>query len=92
MSHRVTFICDSCEKQFMIDESMDIPPHWIAIQVAMSNKDGLVPNQEREVFSHFCSQDCVTVYAQSDILRERSIMVDRNFEDEEESEGDGKEE
>lgn len=87
MSHRVTFICDSCEKQFMIDETMDVPPHWIAIQVAMSDKDGLIPNQERDKFSHFCSQECVALYAKSDELRERSLMVDRNSEDDDDSEG-----
>lgn len=82
MSHSITFICDSCEKQFMIDETMEIPPHWIAVQIAIADKDGLVPSQERDVFSHFCSQECVVEYTSSDKIRERSLTVDRDFNDE----------
>lgn len=81
MSHRVTFICDICEEQYLIEESMDMPPGWFAVQVAIADKDGLVPNQERDVFSHFCSRKCVAEYAKSDELRERSLTVDRNYDE-----------
>lgn len=81
MAHRVTFVCDGCETQFMVDESMDIPPHWLAAQIAISDKEGMVPNQERDIFLHFCKRECVMQYVSGAKLRERLCLVDRDYDD-----------
>ena len=85
MSHRVTFVCDSCDKQYMTDESMELPPYWFAVQVAIADKDGLVPVQERDVFQHFCTQRCAIEYTKGNQLKQRSCMVDKQKNDNEDS-------
>lgn len=88
MAHRVTFVCDTCEKQFMVTEEMDMPPHWFALQLALSDKDGLIPPQERDVFSHFCSQECASQFVGSNEVRERSLIVDKDVDDESDPDND----
>jgi len=65
----------------MIDDLMEIPPHWIAVQYAIADQDGLVPAQEREVFLHFCSQNCIVDYSKGNTLKERICTVDRKYDD-----------
>jgi len=66
----------------MIDETMDIPGHWFAVQIAIADKDGLIPQHESDVFHHFCSQQCMVDYAKSDEVRERLCSVNRSYKDE----------
>lgn len=91
MSHRVTYICDSCEKQFIIDDIMDIPSYWIALQVAIANKDGLVHPKERDVYSHFCCQECAVEYLLSDEMKEKILTVDQLYDEFDETEDDDEE-
>lgn len=83
MSHRVTIICDNCEKNWMIDETMDLPPYWLGMRVVIADKDGLIPPHEREdvMDLHFCSKECASEYLSGEDFKARSLMVDRQFED-----------
>jgi len=77
-SHQVTFKCDACETNFMIDEeSMELPPGWLGMQVVIADTDGCVPEHEREIFCHFCSQNCLVDYSSSDDLRHRLATIDK---------------
>ncbi len=86
-SHQVTFCCDACDTNYMIDqESMELPPAWLGLQVVIADSDGCVPDHEREVYCHFCSQDCLAEYTSSDEMRQRLALVDADEDgDEEES-------
>lgn len=79
--HHNIYICDTCEKNYTTTDPMDLPPYWCAVQIAVSNKNGVVPVQERDVFSHFCSQECFVVYCQSDTFQERILTVDQSTEE-----------
>ncbi len=72
----------------MVDETMDIPGHWFAVQIAIADKDGLVPHQERDLFQHFCSQQCVVDYVKSDEVRERLCSINQPYEDDDEDDED----
>jgi len=80
-NHEVTFKCDACETNFMIDESMEMPPGWLGMQVAIADSDGCVPDHEQDVFCHFCSQDCFVEFASSDEMRSRLAMADSIIEE-----------
>jgi hypothetical protein len=89
MSHRLTLLCDSCGKEYMVDETMDMPPYWMAVQIAIGDKEGFVPEHERDKFIHFCSQECFADYCGSAELKERIMLVDRmEGADEEEPDDD----
>ena len=65
----------------MIDESMEMPPGWLGMQVAITDTDGCVPDHEQDVFCHFCSQECFVEFASSDEMRRRLIMADNIAEE-----------
>ena len=80
-SHQVTFCCDCCDTNFMIDEeAMELPPGWLGLQVVIADTDGCVPDHEREVYCHFCSQDCLAEYTASDEMRQRLALADAEGE------------
>ena len=84
-SHQVNFQCDTCDTNFMInEETMELPPGWLGLQVVIADSDGCVPNHEREVFCHFCCQDCLIEYASSAAMRERLVLTDKDIDEEEE--------
>ena len=87
MSHRVTIICDGCDKNWMVDETMDLPPYWIYIRSVIADKDGQVPPHEQEdsMDLHFCSRECAADYLMSDEFRARSTTVDRQFPEDSEA-------
>lgn len=88
-SHQVTFKCDACETNFMIDEeAMELPPGWLGMQVVVADTDGCVPEHEREIFCHFCSQDCLIDYSSSSDLRHRLAMADKPEASEDSDEDD----
>lgn len=90
MSHRIEFVCDHCGETFTTDESMDQPPYWFGIQVVIADQSGIIPVQEREIYNHFCSQECLIYFCQGEELRMRKCTVDKKFDDEdEEDSGDG---
>lgn len=80
----MTIICDGCGKNWMVDETMDLPPYWIAMRAAIADKDGLVPPHEREedMDLHFCSTECASEYMLGDEFKARASMVDREFPEE----------
>lgn len=81
--HEVTFSCDICDTNFMIDEEeMELPPGWFGMQVIIADSEGVVPEHERDVYSHFCSQKCLIEYVKSSDMRQRLLMADREEEDE----------
>lgn len=83
-SHQVTFRCDACDTNFMIDEEqMELPPGWLGLQVVIADTEGCVPDHEREVYCHFCSQDCLVEYTASDEMRQRLALADIGEEDQE---------
>jgi hypothetical protein len=90
VSHLVTIICDKCSESYLMDETMDMPPHWIGMRIAISNGDGLVPPHEREesVDWHFCSQNCAAEFIGGEVLRERIATVNRSTDDDDEIEED----
>lgn len=86
-SHQVTFRCDACDMNFMIDEeSMELPPAWLGLQVVIADTEGCVPDREREVYCHFCCQDCLVEYTSSKEMRRRLALVDADEENEENEE------
>lgn len=88
-SHQVSFRCDACDLNFMISEEMELPPGWLGLQVSIADTDGCVPDHEREVFCHFCTQDCLTEYVSSPAMRERLILVDKSIDEADGEEGEG---
>jgi hypothetical protein len=72
-----------CEVEYTIEQKMDLPPYWIGVQLALSNVNGFIPSHEREVFNHFCSMECLTVYLQGEEVLQRKSLVDRSFDDDE---------
>ena len=79
--HKVTFCCDACDTNYMLDDDlMELPPGWLGMQVVIADSDGLIPEHEREVFCHFCSQDCLVEYASSDDMRQRLVLADQSIE------------
>ena len=88
MSVRSTMICDGCGQHYLLEADEDMPPYWFAIQVIVADGDGIIPINERESFSHFCSQECVVDYCQGKSLREFAALVDSETIDEPPNEGD----
>ena len=85
MSHRLIFICNMCGIEYAPQDAVDLPPYWVGVQIAIANGGGQIPPQEREVFCHFCSTECLAKYAVGSEVRTRKCMVDRPPEDEAES-------
>ena len=81
-NHQVTFTCDACDQNYLINDSMEMPPGWLGMQVAIADTDGCVPDNEQDVFCHFCSQNCFMEFASSDEMRRRLVMVDNNIVEE----------
>lgn len=84
-------MCDSCGKEFIVDEIMDMPPYWFAVTISIADKDGFVPeeDEEKEKYFHFCSQACFGDYASGQEVYEMRLMVDKqNNKDKEEEDDD----
>lgn len=58
------------------EESMELPPGWLGLQVVIADIEGCVPEHEREVYCHFCSQDCLVEYTASVEMRQRLALAD----------------
>lgn len=65
------------------EEIMELPPGWLGLQVVIADTDGCVPDHEREVYCHFCSQNCLVEYTASIEMRQRLALADNNEGDEE---------
>lgn len=82
LKHEVTFYCDACETQFLVDEDiMELPPAWLGMQVVIADTEGCIPEHEREVYCHFCSQECLIEYSSSKYMRERLLLADKSIKD-----------
>jgi hypothetical protein len=79
--HQVTYHCDGCDTNFMIDETMELPPSWLGLQIVIADSDGCIPDHEREIFCHFCSQKCLMEYASSVAMRERLVLADKSLQE-----------
>lgn len=83
MSHQLIYVCDNCGKEYTVDDSMEMPPYWFGVQIAIADKDGLIPPHEREIFDHFCCQTCFTKHSEGKEVRERKCIVDKKFDEDE---------
>ncbi len=86
MSHRIEFSCDHCGEIFTTDESMDQPPYWFGVQIVIADHSGFIPLQERDIYNHFCTQGCLSEFCQGSELRLRKCIVDKKFDEDDESE------
>ncbi len=85
--HQVTFRCDACDTNFMISEdSMELPPGWLGMQVVVADSEGCVPDHETEIYCHFCTQACLVEYTASQEMRHRLIMADKSEDPNDEEE------
>ncbi len=63
----------------MLHNDMEMPPYWIGFQVAIADSDGLIPDHERDVYTHFCKQECLIEFVNStevNEINERILLVD----------------
>lgn len=86
--HNIDFKCDNCDHEYMLNEGMELPPSWMGVQIAFANTKGVIPEDEQEIFSHFCSLKCLIEFVQSDEIKERFFLADQNDEDGEEDDDD----
>jgi hypothetical protein len=70
----------------MADTEIEMPPMWMGMQVMIADTEGLIPDQEREIFHHFCKLECLREFLASDSLDQRMVMIDAQDEIDEESE------
>lgn len=85
MALYATMICDGCETNFMLDpDNQDMPPNWMAIQIAIADKKGMIASQEKgDVFVHFCCIECAVEYFESDSFKEVYLLTDSETDEEE---------
>lgn len=74
--HRLTLVCDICGQEFMLEESMDLPPYWLAVQIGIGDKDGFASDDEQK-YNHFCSQECFIDFAKGPEIKERLMLIDK---------------
>jgi len=86
--HNITFKCNCCDQEYTISSEMEMPPHWFGIQVAISDEHGLIPEHERDIFLHFCSQKCAVEHIANKEMTDRFYFVDRYNQDEGEEDED----
>jgi len=74
--HKVTFFCDSCGMEYLIDEiPMELPPSWILIQPSLANSKGFFPEGYREMYFHFCTIKCACDFLKGEEFRELVVQV-----------------
>lgn len=83
----ISFECDQCGVNFMIDDSMEAPPGWLVFKIDITNTNGYFNNHEEE-FNHFCTVKCALAYLNSQKFKERELMANYNIDDNEETEDD----
>ena len=84
--HKINFQCDGCGQQHILEEGMELPPRWLGVQIAFSNSDGIIPKQEQECFCHFCNIECFGDFVSSQEIKDRLLLVDEEYEDDEDDE------
>lgn len=83
MSHRITFVCEECDTNYMLGPEQQLPPYWIAARLIMSDGEGIVPSVEQEeIYAHFCSLSCLHRHMKSNKIKKRHEMIDREMEQE----------
>jgi len=85
----VTFSCDQCGMEYMLDYDMNSPPNWIGVQLMLANPDGIVSEPDRDLFFHICSPACMREFAISEKFADAlSLGLARLSSDEVEGEDD----
>jgi len=79
--HYVTFVCETCDTEYTVEGSMEMPPYWMGIQIVIAGNFGHIPNHEQENYQHFCSDTCIIEYLQSKDFRRRKVLVDKEDKD-----------
>ncbi len=86
LHQQVVFTCDQCDKHFTLGFDMELPPGWFGVQIAIADSDGYIPPHEREIYTHYCSLDCLAESVVDDDLKERFYLADKLDKDDEEEE------
>ena len=74
--HEITLICDNCEQHFILSDGMDLPPHWLGVQITIGNSDGCA-RSGAGLYKHFCARECLQEYAGGEEMKYYLTMVDR---------------
>lgn len=85
----ITFECDSCGSNFMINDTMEAPPGWFMIKLSIVNTNGYINDDED--YDHFCCIKCLSLYLNSDELKKRELLANKIEEDNDETEEEGEE-
>ena len=85
----IVFYCDSCDVQYTVADTMEVPPDWIAVQVAAADSEGAIPPHERDVYNHFCGIECLKSHIRSEAFNERIIFANKPIEEDENDNDDG---
>ncbi len=80
LKHQVTIICNVCGTEYMLPNDMELPPLWIALQIAIADTDGCIPDHERDNYCHFCSTECLKDFAGGDDLLQRISLIEQEPE------------
>ena len=86
MAQRVTFICDYCDQNEIIEQWQDGPPLWVGANLIFCNSQGFFPNHEEGIINNFCSLECLQKYLKGEDVKRRLAMVD--VEDEHDGDDD----
>lgn len=72
----VTFVCDQCGQEYLIDEALEAPPEWLVVNMNIVNTEGYVNEDEREKMNHFCGVICLKEFLDSEDFKTRVILSD----------------
>jgi hypothetical protein len=65
----VTFICDNCGEEYLINDTMEAPPQWLIIKCSIVNTEGYINDEERDQIDHFCSVKCAIQFTENIAFR-----------------------
>ena len=75
MSISVTVSCDNCGSEFPTETSMELPPYWMGVQIAVSNSSGTIVGND--LFVHLCSPKCLSEFAKGSMVKEKIMLADK---------------
>jgi hypothetical protein len=75
MSINITVTCDNCNSEFPTEDSMELPPYWMGVQIAVANHDGIIVGQD--LFVHICSTKCLAEFSKSQIIKDKIMFADK---------------
>jgi hypothetical protein len=74
----VTFICDNCGEEYLINDTMEAPPQWLIIKCSIVNTEGYINDEERDQIDHFCSVKCAIQFTENIAFQERLALSDQS--------------